>query len=204
MKFVSLASNLVPTDPKEALEPPQVEENFSKFLIGEYAKASEERMEASQKNSEDLDPTSAAVTTRKVVEKRVATLGSEENIYSLSYGDCGLFAYVLTAYNNHWNLRTSPDDWWFCVTRRVAIAIDKNAKKNSVHKMFVDHEGKKTLQVNVPSNYIYSVDYSWFFDEISKKITENVKVPEYVDAVTADFSVTTPVQKIVSQITLMS
>ena len=204
MKCVSLATNLVPSDPKEALGSRQIKQNSAKNFIEEYAKASEQRMERSERNLKHRNPTSAAVTTRKIVEERVATLGSEENIYSMAYCDCGLFASIITAYNNHWNLRISPEDWWFCVTRRVAIAIDKNAKKDSVRKMFVEHEGKKTLEVVVPSNSIYGVDYSWFFDEISKKITENVRVPEYVDAVTADFSVTTPVQKIVSQITLMS
>ena len=55
--------------------------------------------------------------------------------------------------------------------------------------------------MNDPS--IYTVDYNWFFDQIAKGIKENVKVPEFVDGMTADFGTTTPVQKIVSQITLM-
>jgi len=131
----------------------------------------------------------------------VPALGSTENIYSL--GDCGLFAAIITAYNNHWKLRTSPDDWWFCVVKRVACAIDKNAEKESVRKMFVDHEGKKTIEVKVPDTSIYTVDYSWFFDQISKGVQENTKVPEFVDGMTADFSTSTAVQKIVSQITLM-
>ena len=51
---------------------------------------------------------------------------------------------------------------------------------------------------------IYTVDYSCFFDQISKGIRENIKVPELVDGMTADFSTTTAVQKIVSQITMMT
>ena len=39
----------------------------------------------------------------------VPALGSTENIYS--FGNCALFAAIITAYNNHWKLRTSPDDW---------------------------------------------------------------------------------------------
>ncbi|KAJ7374210.1 hypothetical protein OS493_007283 [Desmophyllum pertusum] len=132
----------------------------------------------------------------------IAALGSTETIYAP--GDTGLFSAVLTAYNNHWKLRTSPDDWWFCVIKRVAGAIDKNAKKESIRKMFVDHEGKKTIEVKVPDSIIYTVDYSWFFDQIAKGIQQNVKVPEFVDGMTADFSTTTAVQKIVSQITLMN
>ena len=131
----------------------------------------------------------------------VPALGSTENIYSL--GDCGLFSTVITAYNNHWTLRTSPDDWWFCVIKRIACAVDKNANKESVRKMFVDHEGKKTIEVKVPDTSIYTVDYSLFFDQIAKGMQENVKVPEFVDGMTTDFSTTTAVQKIVSQITLM-
>ena len=137
------------------------------------------------------------------VSKQVVTaVGSEEKIYSI--GDCGLFAAVLTAYNNHWKLRTSPDDWWFCVIRRVSCAIDKNANKESVRKMFVDHEGKKTIEVVVPDTSIYTVDYSWFFDQISQGVQASIKVPEFVDGMTADFSTTTAVQKIVSQITMMT
>ena len=69
--------------------------------------------------------------------------------------------------------------------------------------MFVDHEEKKTIQVVVPDTSICTVDYSWFFDQIAKGIQENMKVLEFVDGMTADFSTTTAVQKIVSQITLM-
>lgn len=196
MKCVSLAKNLVPSDPKKVLETSrhgQFKQKPAKTLFEEFARYAEGR------------PTkSAAATGRRNVESRTSTLGSDEAVYCMSHCDCGMFTSVLTAYNNHWNLRTSPEDWWFCVTRRVAIAVDKNSKKDAVRKMFVDHDGKKTLQVNVPSSTIYGIDYNWFFNEMSKKISENVKVPEYVDAVTADFSVTSPVQKIVSQITLMS
>ena len=177
---VLLADNLLPSKFEDSkFVPRQANE-----LLKEYAKYSLER-KAGEKPKE-----------------MIAALGSTETIYSPT--DCGLFAAVLTAYNNHWKLRTSPDDWWFCVIKRVASAIDKNAKKESVRKMFVDHEEKKTIEVEVPDSTIYTVDYSWFFDQIAKGIQENVKVPEFVDGMTADFSTTTAVQKIVSQITLMN
>ena len=194
MKCVSLTKNLVPSDPRNVFKPGgEFQQNSAKTLLGEFARHAEKRQEMSY-----------AANVRKNIESRTATLGSEEKIYTMSFYDCGLFNSVLTAYNHHWNLRTSPEDWWFCVTRRVAIAIDENSKKMSVRKLFVNHDGKKELQVVVPSNTIYGIDYNWFFNEMSKKISESLNVPEYVDAVTADFAVTSPVQKIVSQITLMS
>ena len=114
-----------------------------------------------------------------------------------------MFAAVCTAYSHHYRLRTSPDDWWFCVIKRVACAIDRNSSKASVRNMFVDHEGKKTIEVQVSDPTIYTVDYNFLFDQITKQLKENLKVPEFVDGVTADFGTTSAVQKIVSQITLM-
>jgi hypothetical protein len=39
---------------------------------------------------------------------------------------------------------------------------------------------------------------------MSKEISKNVKVPEYLDAITADFTTTSPNVKMVSQISIMS
>ena len=87
----------------------------------------------------------------------VATLGSDGMVYC--HKDDGIFSAVLAAYNNHWKLRTSPDDWWFCVVKKVSLAIDENAEKPAVRDLFVNHEGKKILSVDVPTTCIYDIDY---------------------------------------------
>ena len=196
VKCISLDSNLVPTKIEDSnLVPGEAKQLIKKyapcteFSIGKEKKAKRAKVEKAERPTSDIEIT-------------VAALGSNETIYYL--GDCGLFAAVLTAYNNHWKLRTSPDDWWFCVIKRVACAIDKNATKKSVRKMFVNHQRKKAIQVEVPDNNIYTVDYSLFFDQIAKGVKDNIKVPEFVNGMTADFGTTTAVQKIVSQITLMN
>ena len=66
----------------------------------------------------------------------------------------------------------------------------------------MQHEGKKRLEVWVGPS-IYGVDYSWFFDQMSKKIAKNVNVPEYVQAMEINFSSSTKVHKIVGKIVLM-
>ena len=202
MNYIPLVKYLVPTKKetatKDLKKTSQIKHDSATCLLQEYAKRSE-REDNFEFNCFAVDDPDAI---RNTVGDRVAILGSEEIIYSTA--DCGLFASILMAYNYHWNLRTSPEDWWFCITRRVTIAIDQNSHKDSVRQMFVSHEGKKTLEVQVPTLSLRDVDYNWFFNEMSKAISENVKVPEYVDAMTADFSVTTSVQKIVSQIALMS
>ena len=195
MKRVSLASRL---GASHQLIPSKFEDCFeesgkqAKTLLVEYGATQAKTVIAKGRKKDGKD---ASIEV-------ISALGSEEVIYSAA-ADCGLFAAVFTAYSHHYNLRTSPDDWWFCVIKRVACAIDRNSKKESVRNLFVDHAGKKTIEVQVDDPTIYTVDYSWFFDQITKKMKQNVKVPEFVDGMTADFGTTTAVQKIVSQITLM-
>ena len=131
MKCVTLAKCLKPDDVTDVSK-------FSKGSAKSFLERQAKNLEAKEKRSRDMNRTHGVV--RENVGDRTATLGSEESIYS-NNADCGLFASVVTAYNKHWKLRTSPDDWWFVVARRVAIAIDKNSKKDAVRKMFVDHEG---------------------------------------------------------------
>ena len=167
---------------------------------------SEGRKQAKQsfKECAAAEVNSVIAKGREEQAETIAALGSEDEIFSFGHSsDCGMFDAIFTAYSYHCKLRTSPDDWWFCVIKRVACAIDENSQKESVRKTFVEHEGKKDITVVVPDGSIYTVNYSWFFDQMTKGIKENVKVPEFVDGMTADFSTTTPVQRIVSQVTLM-
>ena len=97
----------------------------------------------------------------------------------------------------------SPDDWWYCIIQIISSAIDSNSKSKTVREFFVNHEGKKELNLQCGPS-IYGVDYSCFFDQFSNKIAENIKKPEYVAAMTSSFSTTTPAQRIISQISVMN
>ena len=201
MKCVKLSKTSAPTDYRGVpnLHTMPAQAAFEKFAKESENNAAQKRMRRSDISVADY----ADITSlRDNVGDRVATLGSECMIYCDA--DNGMFSAVLAAYNNHWKLRTAPDDWWFCVIKRVALCIDNNAGKESVRQMFVEHEGKKTLSVDVPTTCIYDVDYDLFFQQMSEEIAKNVKVPSYVDLVTADFTTTTPALRIVSQITIMS
>ena len=120
--------------------------------------------------------------------------------------DAGLLSTVYEAYSNHYNLRTGPEDWWYTIIQTVALAVDRNSKSEEVRKFFVQHEGKKILAVQVGAGplKVEEIDYSWLFDQFSQKIEENINVPEYVQQIIPDFSTTTKIHTIVSQITLMS
>jgi len=159
------------------------------------------------KNIEKLNKASQAEVLQQfsrgedAVGTKTATLGAKGDVCFDK--DKGFFSTVAKAYNNHWVLKTSPEDWWFCITQKVAKAIDKNAKKPEVRKFFVEHEGKKTLTVVVGPS-IYGVDYSWFFDQMANEIEKNINVPEYVNIMDTDFSESSSVQRIVNRVVLMA
>merc|ERR1712154_348920 len=116
--------------------------------------------------------------------------------------DKGLFSTVLAAYNNHWVLKTRPEDWWTAISQIIATRIDKHAKEPAVRNFFVSHEGKKQLTVNVGPS-IYGVDYDRFFQAMVSQITHNINKPEYTSLMKADFSQSTSVDRIVNNIMLM-
>ena len=107
-------------------------------------------------------------------------------------------------YNNHWVLKTSPDDWWNVIVRNISQAVDENGDKKKVRNFFVSHEGKKQISVVVPELGLKNEEYGWLFDQFSEGIKKNIKVPGYVDIMKADFSTTTSDQLISSEIMLMS
>ena len=98
---------------------------------------------------------------------------------------------------------TRPEDWWFEIIRKVALAIDNNSKKESVRKFFVSHEGKKELNV-ILGQSVESANYSSFLEQMTDQVAENIRQPEYVDIMRADFSTTTDIHRVVSNIAVMN
>ena len=152
MKCVELAKTSPPTAVKDAVDRRNIKVMPAQSAFEKYAKKAEIGHDDPFAMSSD-----SPKAPRKNVGDKVATLGSDGMVYCDE--DNGILSAVLAAYNNHWKLRTSPDDWWFCVVKRVSLAIDKNAEIPGVRNLFVEHEGKKTLCVRVPTTCIYDVNY---------------------------------------------
>ena len=162
-------------------------------LMTEAAKRSELRKDKIKNNNENH------------IGTKIPILGSM-NLVTDTHHDAGLLSSVYEAYNRHYNLRTSPEDWWYTIIQTVALAIDKHSKNEQVRKFFVQHERKKELKVTigVPPLKLNTLNYTWLFDQFSERIKQNINVPEYVQQIIPDFSTTTSVHRIVSQITLMA
>lgn len=145
--------------------------------------------------------TSGTSTGRKPVGNKTQAIGSAGEVYHDGY-DKGFLSTVLNAYANHWDLVTSPEDWWFTILRTIAVAIDKHSTEKKVRDFFVSHEGRKELVVIVPS--LEQTDFSWFFNQMTDQVADNLNKPEYVNLARPGFSTTTKDQEMVANIAIMS
>ena len=71
------------------------------------------------------------------------------------------------------------------ILRNVSQAVDDNGEKNKVRDLFVSHEGKKEIFVDVGPT-LAGIDYSWLFRQFSSGIKANIKNPAYADIVQVD------------------
>ena len=135
-----------------------------------------------------------------MARRKVFKLGSEASVFAGE--DKGFLSTVMAAYNNHWVLRTRPEDWWATISQIIATRIDRHADDQAVREFFVSHEGKKPLTVEVGPT-LEGVNNEAFFDEMISQISENINKPEYTNLMESDFSQSTPVDRIVASMMLM-
>jgi len=173
---------------------------FEKGKLDKKAKNEEELKRYSRYSEEKNKKLKTEKDIEVDVTKCEPVIGPTEELFYDE--DFGFFSAIIACYNNHWILKTSPDDWWNVIARTVAQAIDDNGDKEKVRNFFVDHDDKKEITIIVP--HLATVDYGWLFDQFSQGIRANIKTPGYVDLMQADFSTTTPNQLISSQVMIMS
>lgn len=132
-------------------------------------------------------------------KKQKILLGSKDLVeYD---NDIGFLSTLLHAYNNHMVVRTTPEDWWITISQKIAVEIDKKANDQSVRKFFVQHEGKKTLEVLI--NNINDIDSTSFFNQMNAQISQNINNPKYTTIMDLNFSQSTSIHRIVNNIMLM-
>ena len=118
-----------------------------------------------------------------------------------SFGKDAFFRTVVTAYANHLSLVLSPDMVWMLISQGFARYV--NAHPEEMRHQLVEHDGKMDLVV-VTYQDLQTGNPDWeqimgdFSDSIQKYTRGDI-----AKALTADFTTTTPVTRIASEITLM-
>ena len=108
-----------------------------------------------------------------------------------------------TAHNNHYPIRIKPDDIWLLIVQGFSNHVNANAEE--LRHLFVDFDGKKTLQVKYPLNCIEEVDKK-ILENFSEQI--NVQMTKYlgeelINLLTPNFTTTTYDSTIVCKISIM-
>ena len=106
------------------------------------------------------------------------------------------------AFANHYPLTISPNHMWMCIAQGLSSHVSANADK--LRKMFVQHEGKETLNVRRDDFVKGSPSNPWpeVFDEFSEQIHLYVGAETH-DLLTPEFSTTGPNEKAAAPVVLM-
>jgi hypothetical protein len=112
------------------------------------------------------------------------------------------FEGMYAAYADHRPFTLSPDMIWLLISQGFANHVNNNSQE--LRKLFVDFDGKTSLIVQTNRIKLDNPNSPWdeIFPEFSEQIAQHTG-KELTDALTADFSTTTPITKMASQITLL-
>jgi hypothetical protein len=131
----------------------------------------------------------------------VATsFADEQNLRAFGKKDA-FFRTVVTAYANHQSLVLSPDMIWLLISQGFARYV--NAHPEELRPQLVEHDGKMDLVVITPEELLTgNPDWEKIMGDFSDSIQKYTK-GDIAKTIAADFTTTTPVTRIASEITLM-
>ena len=115
----------------------------------------------------------------------------------------GFISAIHTAFSLHYPLVLTPDSLWLAIAQGFAKHVNMNSE--GLRKRFVQHEGKKTIEIRNDKFVKGSSDNNWeqAFDQFSEGIREEVG-DEVHGHLTPTFSTTGPVERAAAQIVLMN
>ena len=119
----------------------------------------------------------------------------------VSFGYNSFFYGMYQAYAEHRPFVLSPDVMWLLISQGFARHI--NANPENLRKYFVDFTGKLTLIVESKNDLLKdSTNWNEIFPQFTSQIAEHTS-EELINTLTSDFSTTTAIEKVASEITIM-
>ena len=134
----------------------------------------------------------------------------DQHVVAMSFADAqnlrivvkdAFYQCMVKAYAEHKSITLSPDMMWLLISQGFARYV--NAHSEELRSQLVYHEGKQDLMVMTKDDLLSGkADWGKLMNDFSKEIERHTK-GEVAKTIAADFSTTTPVERIASQITLM-
>jgi hypothetical protein len=131
------------------------------------------------------------------------TLDTNEDEF-FNYGKSSLIQGLIYAYKNHYPITVTPDMIWILVLQGFSRFVEKYAEQ--VREKIVNFEGKKDLKIDRLGYSPYtSTKEVWdgIMKEFVEKIGQHVG-QETTDSLECNFSTTSQVAKVTSQVAIMS
>ena len=119
----------------------------------------------------------------------------------VTFGSHSFISGMREAYWHHRPITLSPDMIWVLIAQGFSHHVNANAE--ALRDRMVDFEGKKELTCICDVESIEQIDWEKTVDSFSINIAENTK-GDIAEIIKADFSTTTQIERIASEITLMS
>ena len=134
----------------------------------------------------------------------------DQHVVAMSFADAqnlriiekdAFYQCMVKAYAEHKSVTLSPDMMWLLISQGFARYV--NAHSEELRSQLVYHEGKQDLVVMTKDDLL-SPKTNWgkLVNDFSKEIERHTR-GDVAQTIAADFSTTTPVERIASQITLM-
>lgn len=119
----------------------------------------------------------------------------------VSYGYNSFFNGMYQAYAEHRPFVLSPDMIWLLISQGFARHVNANPEK--LRKYFVDFSGQLALVVNTENDLLNdTINWEEIFPQFTTQIAEHTG-EELINTLTSNFTTTTSVEKIASEITIM-
>ena len=131
------------------------------------------------------------------------TLDTKEDLI-FNYKKSSLIQGLVLSYKNHYPITITPDMIWILVLQGFSRFMEKY--EDSVRDIFVNFEGKKELIVEIYNKTPYTAtkeDWDGIMKEFVEKIGQHVG-QETTDSLECNFSTTSQVAKVTSQVAIMS
>lgn len=160
--------------------------------------------EASRKSLYDGERLAKSIVFEENIPTEVANIiatsfAKEKNI--ICPNKDAFFQSMLKAYANHQSVVLSPDMVWLLISQGFGRYV--NANSEELRSQLVNHEGKMDLVIETNQNLLSShADWPKLVGDFAAQIACHTK-GDIAKTITADFSTTSPTERVASQITLM-
>ena len=136
----------------------------------------------------------------KDAQRIIATSFSDENDLK-TMGKDTFYRVIVNAYAKHLSVTLSPDMIWLVISQGFARYV--NAHAEELRPQLVNHEGKMDLAIMTDKDLLTEeADWPSLIDDFSSQIEKYTK-GDIAKTITSDFTTTSLIERVASQITLM-